>query len=208
MKTHERYGGEMITRGGFPKEHYQGQAYVHWCMTIEDRKTGWLVPISYYKFREILTHTAFRHGLCCPIYCCMPDHMHLLWVGIDAHSDQLLAARFFHRQMNLVLAKLGYRLQSEAYDHVLAERERERTAFENVVAYIAGNPERAGLVQPGGFCEYHYTDCLMPGYPDFHLWQTDYWERFWRTYAFLAKNPSALPLDSSPPGIPAKRAVE
>jgi hypothetical protein len=50
-------------------EYYQGQSYVHWSMTIEDRKTGWLIPIFYYKFREILTHTLFRYGLCCPIYC-------------------------------------------------------------------------------------------------------------------------------------------
>ena len=42
------------------EEHYQGQAYVHWTMTIEDRKTGWLQPIFLYKFRELLTHAAFR----------------------------------------------------------------------------------------------------------------------------------------------------
>ena len=65
-----------------PVEYYRGQAYVHWSMTMEHRKTGWLIPIFYYKFREILTHTMFRYGLCCPIYCCMPDHIHLLWIGI------------------------------------------------------------------------------------------------------------------------------
>ena len=35
---------------------YRGQAYVHWTMTIEDRRSGWLVPIFNYKFRELLTH--------------------------------------------------------------------------------------------------------------------------------------------------------
>lgn len=43
-----------------PPEPYRGQAYVHWSMTLQDRKTGWLIPIFYYKFREILTHTLFR----------------------------------------------------------------------------------------------------------------------------------------------------
>ena len=52
---------------------YRGQACVHWSMTMHDRKRGWLVPRFYCKFREILTHTMFRYGLCCPIYCCMPD---------------------------------------------------------------------------------------------------------------------------------------
>jgi len=58
-----------------PDEYYRGQAYVHWTMTMRDRQTGWLIPIFYYKFRELLTHTMFRYGLTCPIYCCMPDHL-------------------------------------------------------------------------------------------------------------------------------------
>ena len=114
----------------------------------------------------------------------MPDHLHLLWVGIAAQSDQLRAARFFRMQMNLVLAKLGHRLQTQAYDHVLSEDERDRSAFENIVEYIARNPERAGLVKQEGFRDYRYTDCLLPVCPELHLWQPDYWERFWRIYAY------------------------
>ncbi len=54
--------GDYLKR--LPPEYYRGQACVHWTMTIEDRKTGWLVPIFYYKFRELLTHTMFRYGIC------------------------------------------------------------------------------------------------------------------------------------------------
>ncbi|QEG33506.1 hypothetical protein Pr1d_07700 [Bythopirellula goksoeyrii] len=28
-----------------PLEYYRGQAYVHWSLTMEDRRTGWLIPI-------------------------------------------------------------------------------------------------------------------------------------------------------------------
>ena len=28
---------------------------------------------------------------------CMPDHTHLLWMGIHERSDQLLASRFFRK---------------------------------------------------------------------------------------------------------------
>ena len=35
-----------------PPEYYRGQAYVHWSLTMEDRRTGWLIPIFYYKYRE------------------------------------------------------------------------------------------------------------------------------------------------------------
>ena len=161
---------------------YQGQAYVHWSMSMEDRKKGWLIPIFYYKFREILTHTVFRYGLCCPIYCCMPDHIHLLWIGILDGSDQRNAAKFFRTQLNPILAKLGARFQPQPYDHVLREEDREQSAFEQVVEYIARNPERAGLVQADAFREYKYTGCLVPGYPDLNPWQYKFWDLFWRIY--------------------------
>ena len=94
-----------------PDEYYRGQAYVHWTMTARDRATGWLIPVFYYKFREILTHTMFRYGLTCPIYCCMPDHIHFLWIGITDDSDQRVAAKFFRKQINPILEKLETRFQ-------------------------------------------------------------------------------------------------
>ena len=171
-----------------PDGYYRGQAYVHWTMTTRDRQTGWLIPIFYYKFREILTHTMFRYGLTCPIYCCMPDHVHLLWIGILDESDQRVAARYFRKQINLVLEKLGTQFQRQPYDHVLREEEREREAFENVAEYIARNPERRGLVPPDGFREYKYTGCVVPGYPELNPWQDNYWDRFWRTYSYMRTN--------------------
>lgn len=163
--------------------HYRGQSYVHWSMTMDDRKQGWLIPIFYYKFREILTHTMFRYGLCCPIYCCMPDHVHLLWVGILDGSDQRVAVKFFRSQLNPILAKLGCQFQQQPFDHVLTEDQRERSAFENIVEYIARNPERADLVKVDRYREYKYTGCLVPGYPDLSPWQAGYWDLFWRIYA-------------------------
>ena len=154
-------------------------------MTMEDRKQGWLIPIFYYKFREILTHTMFRYGLCCPIYCCMPDHIHLLWMGILDGSDQRQAIKFFRVQLNACLEKLGARLQHQPYDHVLREEERERSAFETVAEYIARNPERAGLVSRDGFREYPFTGCLVPGDPDLSPWQDQYWDLFWRIFSRL-----------------------
>jgi putative transposase len=171
-----------------PAESYRGQAYVHWSMTMEERKTGWLVPIFYYKFREILTHTMFRYGLCCPIYCCMPDHIHLLWVGILDASDQRNASKFFRTLINPILEKFGARLQQQPYDHVFRDDERNRSAFEQVVDYIARNPERAHLVAVDKCQEYPYTGCLVPGYPDLSPWQDGYWDLFWRTYENLRKH--------------------
>ena len=169
-------------------EFYRGQAYVHWTLTMEERKTGWLIPIFYYKYREILTHAAFRYGLCCPIYCCMPDHIHLLWVGILHRCDQRIAMRYFRKQLRPVLEKLETEFQIQPYDHVLHEEERERTAFEEVAEYIAKNPERRGLVTQDGYAQYPYTGSLVPGYPELKPFEEGYWDRFWRIYSHLLKN--------------------
>ena len=193
MKQNEIYIGRNDHLRRLPPEHYRGRAYVHWSMAVQNRKTGWLVPIFYYKFREILAHTAFRYGICCPIYCCMPDHIHLLWVGVLETSDQLLAARYLHKQLNPILKKLGACLQRESYDHVLREEERQRTVFEGVFEYIARNPERAGLVKEEHFRDYAYTNCLMPGYPELMIWDTDFWTRFWRIYEYLGANGLGAP---------------
>jgi REP element-mobilizing transposase RayT len=176
-----------------PPEYYQGQAYIHWALTMEDRKIGWLIPIFYYKFRELLTHTAFRFGLCCPIYCCMPDHIHLLWIGFQDDCDQRKAMRYFRRQTNPILATLETRFQKQPHDHILREEERERSAFENVAEYIVRNPERKKLVEPDKFHTYPFTGCLVPGYPELKPFEEGYWDRFWRIYAHLCDHGLHVP---------------
>lgn len=171
--------GDYLKR--LPPEFYRSQSCVHWSLTIEDRKTGWLVPIFYYKFREILTHAMFRYGLCCPIFCLMPDHMHFLWLGILDQSDQRVAMKFFRRQLSPVLEKL----QDQPYDHVLREDERQPAALQAVVEYIARNPERKELVPTHSFREYDFTGCLIPGYPDLKPFQPDFWNLFDRIYSKL-----------------------
>jgi len=167
---------------------YRGQAYVHWTMTIKDRRTGWLIPVFNYKFRELLTHATCRYAFVCPIYCLMPDHIHMVWIGIDDRTDQRNASKYFRRQLAEPLRKLGFELQHQPYDHFLRDDERMESAFVEVVEYIARNPERKGLVPLDGYRDYKYTGCLIPGYPELELWQPDFWTRFWRTYSFLRKH--------------------
>jgi len=188
MNSEDRFEGKDDYLKRLPVEYYRGQACVHWSITIDDRKTGWLIPIFHYKFREILVHTMFRYGLCCPIYCCMPDHLHLLWIGILDGSDQRNAAKYLRKQLNPILEKLNARFQKQPYDHVLREEDRERDAFETIVEYIARNPEHAGLVKADSYREYPYTGCLVPGDPELTLWQNDYWDRFWRIYSYLRQH--------------------
>jgi putative transposase len=181
-------------------EVYRGNACVHWSLTMDHRATGWLDLIFHCRFREILTHTLFRFELCCPVYCCMPEHLHLLWLGLTSGSDQRLAMKYFRRQLNLVLQDRGVVLQKQPYDHVLRPDERINHAFEKVVEYIARNPERAGIVQEECYREYPYTNCLLPGYPEVSLWQADFWASWDRIVSSLRKNGLQRHWDSSPKG--------
>ena len=45
-----------------PDSAYQGNACVHWSMTMEERAMGWLDESFHLRFRECLAHAAFRYG--------------------------------------------------------------------------------------------------------------------------------------------------
>ena len=184
--TPNRNGNDYLKR--LPPEYYRGLACVSWTMTIQDRKTGWLAPLFHARFRELLTHAMFRYGICCPMYCLMPDHMHLLWLGLMQESDQRLAMRFFRKALNPVLKTTNHRFQEQPYDHVLRDDERQPAAFHDIAEYIARNPERKQLVPVDGFREYEYTGCLVPGYPDLQPFQKGYWDLLDRLCSHLRRS--------------------
>jgi len=177
------------------RSHYQAFAAVHWTMRIEPAKPGWLDDRFHYEFREALIHACVRERLLCPTYCLMPDHLHLLFLGLAVASDQLNAVKFLRLQLNRLLAgeplqKLAARsraqppgkwdLQSQAHDHVLREEERKQGAFASVCFYILANPVRAKLVEKES--DWRFSGAVVPGYPDLHPMQEAYWELFWKLY--------------------------
>jgi REP element-mobilizing transposase RayT len=178
-------------------EHYLGDAIVHWSLTILDRRQGWLTPVFYYRFRELLTHSSFRYGFACPIFCLMPDHFHMLWMGLSETSDQLLAMKHFRKTTNESLGRLSYELQDQAYDHVLCNDEKRDSGFREAVEYIARNPERANLLQPGEFASYKFSGCVIPGYPELRPFEPEFWEKFDRVISFLRKEGLMRPRSGS-----------
>ena len=170
-----------------PRGFYQGDAIVHWTLTILGRKQGWLTANFLYRFRELLTHSCFRYGLCCPIFCLMPDHIHMVWMGLCQGSDQLNAMKHFRTRCNESLERIGFELQDQAYDHVFKDEERKEAEFRNVCEYIARNPERAQLVRYDEFANYLFSGCITPGYPELRPFEADYWGKFDRIVSFLRK---------------------
>jgi REP element-mobilizing transposase RayT len=122
-------------------------------MTVERRGTGWLTPETHSGILVVLGKTMRLYELACPIYCLMPDHVHLLWLGLAPASDQLSAARYFRKHTQPFLRP--FRWQREAYERVLTESERGRTGVASLIEYISANPIRAGLVESAG--EYRFA---------------------------------------------------
>ncbi len=164
--------------------YYTGRAFVHWSMTIDHRASGWLDPLHHARLREALCHALVRYDVVCPVYCLMPDHGHFLLCGHSEESDQRAAVRLFRQTWNRLLAP-GYRLQRQAYDHVLSESQRECTAFQSAAWYILENPVRAGLA--ADWAEWPYSGCLVPGWPTLDPRMPDFWPLFWRIWNRLSE---------------------
>ena len=165
---------------------YQADAVVHWEMSVSYRRTGWLTPVLHYAFREIMVHAGARYGLLCTVYCLMPDHIHLVWMGLRLNSDQLHAMAFLRTYLRPLLSPV--KLQHQPYDHVLHDQERRRSAFASTCGYIVENPVEAGLVKRPE--EYPFAGAIVPGYPRWHPCDVRLWPRVGALYA-KSKDPAA-----------------
>lgn len=186
----DQFAGEGTNRGFYlprlPREYYQGDAVVHWTMPMAHRSAGWLDELFHVRFREAILHAASREGLFCPTYCLMPDHIHLVWMGLRRQTDQINAMKFLREHLGKVLRP--HRFQHQAHDHVLREEQRKRQAFSKVCFYVIDNSRVAGLVQHPK--EWAFAGAVIPGYPGLHPLTSDFWPLFWRLY-HAARDPDA-----------------
>jgi REP element-mobilizing transposase RayT len=145
---------------------------------VFDRGTGWLSRSFHSGFRELLLHVAAREGLFCPAYCLMPDHIHLLWLGLRRDTDQRNGMSFLRTHLEPWLAP--HKFQPQPHDHVLRDEERKHGAFMKICFYILANPVRAGLVKETEI--WPHAGAIIPGYPKLHPGQDDFWPKFWKLF--------------------------
>ena len=166
------------------REFYQADAVVFWTLPIAQRATGWLNDSFHAVFREMTLHTAAREGIFCPTYCLMPDHLHFVWMGLRAETDQRNGMKFFRAQLGRALKPLKF--QHQPHDHVLSAEERKRGAFARTCGYALMNPVKANLAaRPDAW---PYSGAVVAGYPDVNPHESDFWPWFWKTY-FAAREP-------------------
>jgi REP element-mobilizing transposase RayT len=184
-------------KGNLPRlerHFYQGHAVVFWTNTLEERARGWLTKDFHSAFRELMFHAAAREELYCPAYCLMPDHLHLIWMGMRRESDQLNGMKFLRMGLESALGG-GRQWQHQPHDHVLREKERMRNAFASFCFYTLANPVRAELVKSEK--DWPYIGAIVPGYPTLHPLEDGYWQLFWKLY-LVRRNTEPPPLLTPP----------
>ena len=155
---------------------YQGHAVVFWTFVVHNRASDWLNPLFHAQFREILLHTYVRYQQMCAAYVLMPDHVHLMMLGLRPEADQRRAISF----LRTFIKPTPHEWQHQPHDHVLREEERVRGAFQSIVHYLLQNPVRKNLVTH--IDEWPHTGCMLPGYPKLHPTEPGYWDKFWTAY--------------------------
>jgi REP element-mobilizing transposase RayT len=158
----------------------------------------------------------WRYKLACPAFCLMPDHLHLMWIGLAPDSDQRKAAKFFREHVNLLLReksqplRVGARLvaenvsfqppqTSEALKTHVSCHVLQLQAYDHVLT--AEERQRDAFARVAFYIfenpvrkslakfwtDYPYTGSQVVGYPDLDVRHPDYWEMFWKMYEKLVK---------------------
>ncbi|MGA2180010.1 MAG: hypothetical protein ABSH15_10570 [Verrucomicrobiota bacterium] len=167
------------------REFYQADAVIFWTMPVSHRQQGWLTDSFHAAFREMMLHAAAREGLVCPAYCLMPDHIHLVWIGLRRDADQCNGIKFLRAQIGSFLKPAKF--QHQAHDHVLTPAERQRHAFSVACAdYVLLNPLKGGLVKKPG--DWPFLGAVIPGCPRVNPFDAGYWPWFWKHY-FTVREP-------------------
>ncbi len=152
-----------------PREFYRGEIAIAFTLCIADRKPlfqsdaamgtqakacgySGVVPI----FVSLLKKISQKGGCIVPVYCFMPDHVHLIIQGMSPSSDLWEVVVSFKQQSGYWLAKnqRTFYWQKNFYDHIL--RPDEDLAAQ--VRYVIDNPVRAGLVKR--WEEYPYSGSI------------------------------------------------
>ena len=127
-----------------PPEAYFGPKTVAITANTQDRRPFLTDPDLIELFVSQLQECAERHLSLVPVYCFMPDHLHLLIQGTDESSRPKFAIDDFKLTSGLWLIRHRPELswQDEYYDHII----RKSVDWRRQAFYVLNNPVRKGLV--------------------------------------------------------------
>lgn len=139
-----------------PRSCYIGETTVSLTLCIEQRVPVFSDPGLVAQFVDILGATATRWSCIVPVYCFMPDHLHLVVHGDNPTSDIWKMAAGYKQRTGYWWSshRHGTYWQKDFHDHVL--RGEEDLAAH--VRYVLENPCRKGLVEEG--IDYPYSGAV------------------------------------------------
>jgi putative transposase len=131
-------------RHRLPRSCYRGDVTVAITVCIADRYPIFTDPDVVAAFVSVLRDTCNQRHCIVPIYCFMPEHMHLILQGCALDADAWQAIIDFKQRTGYWLKQHATAIcwQKDFYDHIV----RREEDLGSQVRYIAANPVRRGLV--------------------------------------------------------------
>ncbi len=139
-----------------PRHHYQGQVSVTFTANIKTRQEIFTESGIVSTFVDHLGTAAKKNHCIVPIYCFMPDHLHVILQGQTDKADTWQAMVDFKQLTGYWFYKseTGHRWQKDFYDKII----RSNVMFKAQLRYIANNPVRKDLAK--SWNEYPFTGAI------------------------------------------------
>jgi putative transposase len=141
MRTNHEYPTEKNHR--LPREFYQGEVTTAFTLCVADKKPIFQDPAVVHDFVKILITTLENSNCIAPVYCFMPDHLHIILTGTQHYADLWKTIVSFKQKTGYWLSRntSTARWQKDFYDHVI----RSEKTIATQVRYILDNPVRKGI---------------------------------------------------------------
>ena len=138
-----------------PRYRYKGRVSASFTLCVQDRRCLFSEPDVVRSFADFLKEIA-ENRIFNVVFCFMPDHAHLIFMGTSHDSDLILGVEDFKQLTGHWLGANHpeFKWQKSFYDRVI--RSTEELAA--TVRYVLDNPVRAGLVS--NWFEYPYTGAI------------------------------------------------
>ena len=139
-----------------PLSSYRGEVAVAFTLCVQDREPLFEGRDLVRLFVGALTAACESQGCVVPIYCFMPDHVHVVTLGRAESADAWRAIVGFKQRTGFWLARNRptIKWQRGFFDHLLRTQEDLATH----VRYVAENPVRKQVV--ADWHEYPYTGSI------------------------------------------------
>ena len=123
------------------EDRYEGRVAVAFTLCLATREPHFTSEAAVAPHRRMLEDETLRVGCVAYAYCFMPDHLHVVLLGVRDDARPKAAIVRFKQWSGFLFGRGPVRWQPRFWDHVL--RAGEDTAAQ--VLYVLNNPLRAGL---------------------------------------------------------------